>query len=150
MDLFYAAAALQAWAPKSFVGSIKKLARDAYYNDPADTSDDEADPTPFVSPDLGAQTLPVRGARTPVPDARKQRLDHRNNKRMTSKETSFGSMMDGVMALWTTPTVGRQEETILEETTTARELEDSRKKVQAWMDEGLDFNSNAALGTSER
>jgi len=140
MDLFYAAAALEAWAPESFTDSIEEMTRDAYYKEPDNTSD--GDPTSFVSPDLGARTLPVRGARAPVPDACKQRLDNRNNnKRVASKETSFGSRMDSVMALWMTPTVGRQEETVLEETTTARELEDSRKKVQAWMDEGL--NSRA-------
>jgi len=139
-DLFYAAAALEAWAPESFTDSIEEMTRDAYYKEPDNTSD--GDPTSFVSPDLGARTLPVRGARAPVPDACKQRLDNRNNNnKVASKETSFGSRMDGVMALWMTPTVGRQQETVLEETTTARELEDSRKKVQAWMDEGL--NSRA-------
>ena len=117
MDLSYAAAALEAWAPESFTGSIEDMTRDAYYKDP----------------DPGAQTLPARGARAPISDTRKQRLYGQYN-----KVTNFGSMMDGVMALWMTPTVGHHDqETTLEETATARELENSRNKVQAWMDEGL-------------
>jgi hypothetical protein len=55
MDLVYAAAALEAWVPESFAGSIDKMAKDAYYNDLDVTSDGEVDD----------------GARTPVPDARK-------------------------------------------------------------------------------
>jgi hypothetical protein len=145
MDLFYAAAALEAWAPESFAGSIEGMAKDAYYNDLDDTSDGEPDASPCIFSDPGAHTLPARGSRTPIPDARKQRLYDRNK---ALKGTKFSSMMDGVMALWKRPTVGRQGQEILGETTTTLELEHSRKKVQAWMDEGL--NSGAALGTSER
>jgi hypothetical protein len=135
MDLSYAAAALEAWAPESFTSSIEEMTRDVYYTGPCDTSEGKQ-MLHHVYPQTGAQTLPV-GARTPISDARKQRLYDRNN-----SKARFGSMMDGVMALWMTPTAGHQDqETTLEETTTARELEDSRNKVQAWMDEGL--NSRA-------
>lgn len=136
MDLSYAAAALQAWAPESFTSSIEEMTRDVYYTNPGDTSDGKQ-MLYHVYPQTSAQNLPVRGARTPISDARKQRLYDRNK-----KLTSFGSMMDGVMALWMTPTAGHQDqETTIEETTTARDLEDSCNKVQAWMDEGL--NSRA-------
>ena len=33
IDLFYASAALKAWAPKAFMQNARAMAKDAYYND---------------------------------------------------------------------------------------------------------------------
>ena len=48
VDLFYASAALKAWAPKAFIQNAPAMAKDAYYNDPDDGISDGIDPNPYI------------------------------------------------------------------------------------------------------
>ena len=124
VDLFYASAALKAWAPKAFIQNAPAMAKDAYYNDPDDGISDGIDPNPYIPPESGA---------------RERRLDARNEKKARAahpEEMQFSSVMDGVMALWMR-SAGQGKGN--RQRITASDL---AHRCQAWVDsESLDFDS---------
>ena len=94
VDLFYAAAALNAWSPKPFIKYIRKQSKIAYY-DNGDAQDDVNGPS-HVDPKMGNQTTGQSGSgRHAGPSTRSKTSS------VLLKERRFTDLMDGVSALWT-------------------------------------------------
>lgn len=133
LNLFYASAALKAWAPKAFIQHARAMAKGAYYNDPDDDISDCTDPNPYIPPESGA---------------RQRRLDARNEKTARAAhpgEMQLSSVMDGVMALWMRS--ARQGKGNRQRIT-ASDLAHRCDKVQAWVDsESLDSGSRVVTAS---
>ena len=133
VDLFYASAALKAWAPKAFIQNAWAMAKGANYNNPDDDISDGIDPNLYIPPGYSA---------------RQRRLDARNEKKTRAarmEEMQFSSVMDGVMALWMRSV--RQGKGNRQRIT-ASDLAHRCDKVQAWVDsESLDFDSRVVTAS---
>jgi hypothetical protein len=101
VDLFYAAAALNAWSPKPFIKYVREQSRDAYYDDSGDQDNDgnaiDGSGRPsLVDARMGDQTTGQSGSGRYAVSSR--------NKLETSsirmKERRFADLMGGVSALW--------------------------------------------------
>jgi len=91
VNLFYASAALRAWAPMTFIQAIRTIVRDANY----DASDDG-------TPDGQGEAGDTGPCIPPEASARAQCLNTQNERRLGVAhpgETQFSSAMDGVKAL---------------------------------------------------
>ena len=133
VNLFYACAALNAWAPKAFIQNARAMAKGAYYNDPNDDISDGIDPNPYILPESGA---------------RQRGLDARNEKKARAahpEQMQFSSVMDGVMALWMrSARQGKGNRQRIAASDFAHRCD----KVQAWMDkESLDFDSRVVTAS---
>lgn len=129
VDLFYASAALKAWAPKAFIQNARAMAKGAYYNDISDG----IDPNPYILPESGA---------------RQRGLDARNEMKTRAahpEEMQFSSVMDGVVALWMrSARQGKGNRQRIAASDFAHRCD----KVQAWMDkESLDFDSRVVTAS---
>ena len=119
LDIAYASAALRAWAPESFIHTVRAMAKDIYY-----------------------KASPENDHKLTRCEAQKRLLDARNKKKAqaTHSKKKMPDLMDGIMGLWTN--AAKQSKGNLERTT-AVEVARSREKVQAWIDSEADFNSRA-------
>jgi hypothetical protein len=142
-DMAYASAVLRAWGSKSFLDTLSAIGKDIFYKDLDETDNKPDDTTPCISPDPGA--------RTPMAEARAQRLHAGNLMKVMphhQEETTPDSIMDGVWGLWMRSTRQDKEK---QEREVALESARTHHKVKAWIDSGsgLDFNSNAVRNDSE-
>jgi hypothetical protein len=118
--VLYAAAALRARAPESFIQTVRAMAKDICYK---------------ASPDDGYTSTPC--------EAPKRLLDARSKKKVkaTHSKKEMPDLMDGIMALWTLNSAKQGKGNL--ERTTAVKVARSREKVQAWIDSEAEFNSRA-------
>jgi hypothetical protein len=98
VDLFYAMAALNAWAPKSFIKYIRTLSRDTYYDDmPVDNGQDNGNVDGDVDHDvqMGDQT-------TGQSASGYDRICKTSTGQPQVKERCFADsdLIDGMSALW--------------------------------------------------
>jgi hypothetical protein len=95
LDLSYAAAALKAWGPKSFIEYVRGNSRDAYYGGGDGQDNDLMDGSgpSCVDAQMGDQT-------TVQPGSRPYNLHSKNNTSISPKRRRVVDMMDIVTALW--------------------------------------------------
>lgn len=85
LNLFYASAALRAWAPVSFIQIVQAMTKDTYSHN---ALDEPSDTGPCIPPRV---------------DAQKRLLDTQNEKKAQAahlKDLQLSTVIDGVMAFW--------------------------------------------------
>lgn len=136
VDLFYAAAAMNAWSPKSFVKYVREQSSDAYYPEGEDEDNDnvsDSSGSSHVDARMGDQTTGRSGSR-------RYALRSKNStSNVPAKERCFADLMDGVCALWMqTSQVGKKK---TEDVHAASSLSRS-EGVQKWLESMEDLKIN--------
>jgi hypothetical protein len=91
IDLFYAAAVMNVWSPKSFIKYVREQSRDVYYPEGEDELDEDnvnasdSSGSNHVDAQMGDQTTGESGSRLYA---------------VRPKESRFADLMSGVSALW--------------------------------------------------
>ena len=100
VDLVYAAAAMNAWSPKSFIKYVREQSSDAYYPEGRRQEDEHNDNvsdssgSSYVNAQTGDQTAGQSGT------GRYALRSRNRTSNVPAEERSFPDLMDGVFALW--------------------------------------------------
>jgi hypothetical protein len=97
IDLYYAAAAMKAWSPKSFIEYVREQSSDVYYPEGKNKDHEDND---NVSDSSGSFDAPMGDQTTGQSGSGRYALRSRNRTSNVPPEERSFDMFDAVVALW--------------------------------------------------